>query len=65
MISIIFLNNRSFLIATTDEERQRTDDLYLYPIFVKLNDWTTRYIPDIQLGFFILIRGRKWREITN
>ena len=54
-----------FFQASTDEERQRTKDLILCPIFMKLNDSIARDFPGVQLGFFVLVRNGNWKDIKN
>jgi hypothetical protein len=51
------LFKKAFYLASTDTEENRTKDLYMAPVFTKLNKWIAGDIADIQLGFFILIRG--------
>ncbi len=51
----------TFFLASTDEERKRTKNLYLVPVFSKINQWVARDISDIQPGFFVLIRDLEFK----
>ena len=63
---MLFFNviKKLFFLASTDEERKRTNNLRLVPVFSKINQWVARDIPDMPLGFFVLIRDLEYKEIT-
>jgi hypothetical protein len=55
----------AFFLASTEDEKKMTSQLYMVPVFSNINKWVARDFSDIQLGFFILIRDLKVKEITT